>query len=190
MLKLWAKMGLICLKYLDESGFCCQSNISYSYIKIGEQKKINQKKRRGRRVSILGLYEVGKSFSYGLIVGGVKAKSYLEIMEWQVKEAEKRWLESGIKTVIVLDNYSLHKSKKVKEKISEWSQKGLEFFYLPPYSSEMNLIETEWHQIKIHELAGRIFEDEYDLSLAVQQAIINRSEKNNLVCQRYKFNSS
>ena len=26
----------------------------------------------------------------------------------------------------------------------------------------MNLIETEWHQIKTHELAGRIFEDEYD----------------------------
>ena len=31
----------------------------------------------------------------------------------------------------------------------------------------MNLIETEWPQIKTHELAGRIFQDEYDLAIAV-----------------------
>jgi hypothetical protein len=30
------------------------------------------------------------------------------------------------------------------------------------YSSKMNFVETQWHQIKTHELAGHIFEDEYD----------------------------
>ena len=35
----------------------------------------------------------------------------------------------------------------------------------------MNLIETEWYQIKTHELAGRIFEDEYDLAMAIIQGV-------------------
>jgi len=30
----------------------------------------------------------------------------------------------------------------------------------------MNRIEEEWHQ-KTHEIAGRMFEDEYDLAIAV-----------------------
>jgi len=31
----------------------------------------------------------------------------------------------------------------------------------------MNRIEEEWHQLKTHEIAGRMFEDEYDLAIAV-----------------------
>jgi len=30
----------------------------------------------------------------------------------------------------------------------------------------MNRIEEEWHQLKTHEIAGRMFEDEYDLAIA------------------------
>jgi hypothetical protein len=30
--------GLICLKYLDESGFCMWSPVSYTYVLKGEQK--------------------------------------------------------------------------------------------------------------------------------------------------------
>jgi len=82
LLKIAQEEGLICLKYLDESGFCLWSPVSYSYVKKGEQKPL----------------------------------------------------------------------------------KGLYFFFLPKYCSQMNLIEPEWHQLKTHELAGRMFEDEYDAS--------------------------
>lgn len=53
----------------------------------------------------------------------------------------------------------------------------------------MNEIEPEWHQLKAHELAGRMFEDEYDLSQAVIQAIEDRNERNNFTYQRLRFNS-
>jgi len=33
----------------------------------------------------------------------------------------------------------------------------------------MNRIEEEWHQLKTHEIAGRMFEDEYDLAIAHTQ---------------------
>lgn len=72
--------------------------------------------------------------------------------------------------------------------ISRWETKGLYFFYLPPYRPELNLIEPEWHQIKTHELAGRMFEWEYDLIKAIIFAIDNRNQKKDYICERFKFN--
>jgi hypothetical protein len=43
--------------------------------------------------------------------------------------------------------------------------------------------------LKEHELAGRMFEDEYDLIQAVIQAIEDRNERNNCTCQQLRFNS-
>ncbi len=103
---------------------------------MNSQRIEQKKKRRGRRISILGTYEVQKSFKYALTVGGVKSKSYIEFLDWEAKEAEKELLEKGIITVIAQDNCSIHKSKKVKEKIPAWREKGLEFFFLPKYSCE------------------------------------------------------
>lgn len=42
-------------------------------------------------------------------------------------------------TVLVLDNASIHKSKKVKERVEDWKKRGLYIFYLPPYSPHLNL---------------------------------------------------
>ena len=48
MLELSAAAGEIDLKYLDESGFCMWSEPSYTYYHRGEQKRLEQTKRRGR----------------------------------------------------------------------------------------------------------------------------------------------
>ena len=65
MLELEAAVGEIDLKYLDESGFCAWSEPGYTYYQIGEQKRLEQTKRRGRRLSIVGLLQQGISFVYG-----------------------------------------------------------------------------------------------------------------------------
>ena len=54
----------------------------------------------------------------------------------------------------------------------------------------MNLIEIEWHQIKTHELAGRIFEDEYDLAIAVIEGVEARAQKGSYNSERFLFNSA
>ncbi|CAA6813813.1 MAG: Transposase [uncultured Sulfurovum sp.] len=51
-------------------------------------------------------------------------------------------------TVVVLDNASFHKSKKFKANLPRWSNKGLTLLYLPPYSPELNIIETLWRFMK------------------------------------------
>ena len=165
------------MKFLDESGFSQWSPVSYSYAKVGSQKVLEQTKKRGRRLSVLGLLEKGVSFEYGLKIGSFNRESDLKLMEWQVKEAAERLEITGQITVIVQDNHPIHVSQQVKEYWDDWQEKGLYPFQLPKYSSQMNLIETEWHQLKIHELAGRMFEDEYDLALAVIEGIEARAER-------------
>ena len=62
MLKTAAAEGNIDLKYLDEAGFCLWSPVSYTYSPIGQQKRLEQsRKRYGSRISILGLWQVGES---------------------------------------------------------------------------------------------------------------------------------
>ena len=49
-----------------------------------------------------------------------------------------------------------------KSRWPQWQEQGLYLFQLPKYSSQMNPIESEWHQLKTHELIERMFEDEYE----------------------------
>lgn len=162
-----ARDGHIRLKYLDESGFDGWSPVGYSWSLMGTQKRQEQTTRRHRRLSILGLWEPGRDMSYGLVVGSLTSATYIPFMNWQATRAQRLFQRTGIATVIVQDNASIHTSKAVQERLSIWQAQGLDFFQLPPYCSEMNRIETEWHQLKAHEIRGVMFEDTYDLALGV-----------------------
>ena len=163
---------------------------SLRYARIGQQKVLQQTKKRGKRLNIWGLYSPKVSFDYGLKLGSFKGNSYLKLMNWQAEQAQKRLLETGQITVIVQDNHPIHKSKEVRQYWNQWQKQGLYLFHLPTYSSEMNLIEIEWHQIKTHELAGRIFEDEYDLALAVINGVDARAQRGEYSTERFLFNSA
>lgn len=72
MLQLWAESGLICLKYVDESGFERCSTLNYSYSRRGEQKRIHQPPKRGKRISALGIWQPQHHFDYGARYGGIQ----------------------------------------------------------------------------------------------------------------------
>ena len=55
--------GSICSRTLE--------NWYYTYYKRGQQKRLEQTKRRGRRLSIVGIFQKELSFVYGLVIGGV-----------------------------------------------------------------------------------------------------------------------
>ncbi len=117
-----------------------------------------------------------------------KKKNLVKILDKEADEAEK-YKKKGIDTVIVLDNYSVHKSRLVKAKQPEWEQKGLFLFFLPTYSPELNLIEAGWHQIKTHKISGRMFEDESDLAKAVKQSLAQRSCSKQHQLRQYLFSA-
>ncbi|QLE39362.1 IS630 family transposase [Nostoc sp. C052] len=186
MLELSAASGEIDLKYLDESGFCAWSEPGYTYYFRGEQKRLEQSKRRGRRLSIIGFFQPIISFVYGLVIGGVDRKSYIQMMEQEAESAQK----IGRIRVIVQDNGPIHRCLQVQQLWSKWEQMGLYIFFLPKYCSEMNPIELEWQHLKKDELAGRMFDDELDLAYAVIDGVQARGERGNYRTQRIKFNSN
>jgi putative transposase len=191
MLKIAAEEGYIDLKYLDEAGFCLWSPVSYSYSLIGKQKCLEQSpKRSGSRISILGLWQEGKSFEYGLAQGGFNGQSYIKVMNWIAQKAASVFKQTGKLTVVVQDNSPIHKSQEVRACWQRWSEQGLLLFFLPAYCSELNDIETQWHQLKTHEIAGRIFDNEYDLAMTIIQGMNQRSQQGDYQLERFIFNSA
>ncbi|OUL24845.1 transposase [Nostoc sp. T09] len=188
LLKLWSQLGLVCLKYLDESGCYCTSPTDYAYGRRGEQKRIRQNRRRGRRINIFGIWQPKVRFDYALMVGTLKTPTYVQLMDWQAQTAATRLLETGQITVIIHDNASVHKSSLARQQHQRWQQQGLYVFFLPPYSPQMNRIEDEWLHLKRDELAGQVFEDEYELAIAIIDGINNRANHGQYQVERFTFN--
>jgi putative transposase len=183
MLETASAAGTVDLCYLDESGFCQWSDSSYSYYFRGEQKRQEQTKSRGKRISILGIWQPMMAFLYTLVVGSLKSHHYVAMLNAQAEEAELERKKSGRIRVIVQDNGSIHLSKYTQKHWEEWRAKGLYLFFLPPYCSEMNPIELEWLHLKRDELAGRMFSDIPELAYHVVQGIENRAARNGHVAQ-------
>jgi len=168
---------IIHLQYLDESGFSRWSGNCYTYAKRGEQKCLQQSKERGKRVSILGIWEKGDSFRYHLKLGSICQEEYLKILEAEAQKAKERWLKTGKVTFTVQDNSSVHWCLKVRERLEQWEKEGFRIFWLPPYASQLNRIEDEWHQIKAHEISGQMFDSDLSLLQGVHKGIENRYQK-------------
>ncbi|MDM9582989.1 hypothetical protein [Nostoc sp. GT001] len=52
----------------------------------------------------------------------------------------------------------------------------------------MNRIEDEWLHLKRDELAGRVFDDEYELAIAIIEGIENRAVQGQYQVERFMFN--
>jgi hypothetical protein len=165
------------------------SPVSYSYSRSGEQKHQEQPERRGRRISILGLWQPDEGVEYALACGSFNSASYITVMDWVAAHAAQKLAQTGKLTVVVQDNGSLHTSQLTQQQWQRWQEQGLFLFFLPQYCSEMNRIEDEWHQLKTHEIAGRMFEDEYDLAMAIMEGMEARSQRGGYSLKRFKFNS-
>jgi transposase len=51
------------------------------------------------------------------------------------------------KTVVVIDNASIHTSDACDERLPDWKKHGLIIKYLSPYSPALHLIEILWRRI-------------------------------------------
>ena len=189
MLELAAAAGEIELFYLDESGFNLWTPVSYSYYFKGRQKRQEQTQRKGKRISILGLFQPLARFVYGLVVGSFNSKRYIKMVDEQARQAKQVLEKTGRIRVLVQDNGPAHKSKETRQKWPEWEEQGLYLFFLPKYCPQMNPIESEWHQLKTHELVGRMFEDELELAYAVIDGLDARAEVGKYKTERYQFPS-
>jgi len=177
------------LLYLDESGFERISPLAYSDSLRGQQHRIAKPQRRGRRVNVLGFWEPHVRFDYGLVIGRFNTQHYLPLMHWQTRKAQQHRQVSGQTTVVIQDGASFHRSRETQQHWAAWQEQGLFIFFLPPQSPQMNRIEEEWLHLKRHELSAQLFDNEYDLAIALMQTIDDRGQRRGYPVERFRFNS-
>jgi transposase len=75
------------------------------------------------------------------------------------------------KTVVVLDNATIHHSEEFQDKIPQWAAQDLLIFYLPTFSPHLNLIETLWRKIKYEWLKPQYYQSWQTLCKAVEDIL-------------------
>jgi transposase len=131
--------GQLDLYYYDEAGFALDPTIPYAWQASGEVIELPAMKYG--RMNVLGFmnrnndlhaYMFEQSIHTGVVIGCF--------------DAFCRTITK--KTVVVMDNASIHRSEDFEDRIPYWKKQGLIVKYLPPYSPELNLIEILWRRIK------------------------------------------
>ncbi len=79
--------------------------------------------------------------------------------------------------VIVLDNYTVHKSQAVQAALAELEAAHIELFYLPSYSPELSDIEPIWRSVKGHGMPYRTQTVLGQAMQAVDAALTQKAEQ-------------
>jgi hypothetical protein len=77
--------------------------------------------------------------------------------------------------MIVLDNYSVHKSQTIQEAVVALEAADIFLVYLPSYSPELSKIEPIWNDVKHHYLTKRSYEQVDDLKRATDTALADKA---------------
>ena len=133
------KMGYIELYYCDESHFGLTPNVGYAWQK--KDAPILLPASKGKRLSVLGLMTPDCKLFSRIFEGSINSDSAIAVMDEFCQTITKR-------TVVVIDNAPIHRSKKFMAKVEQWRELDLWIYFLPPYSPELNIIEILWRFLK------------------------------------------
>ena len=131
--------GELDVYYFDEAGFNLIPEVPYAWQAVGETIEIPS--RRSKRLNVLGFCNKQQDFHATTVQGYVDSEIVIACFDQFCDTINK-------KTVVIVDNASMHTSGKFKGKLAEWAENGLTVKYLPTYSPELNLIEIVWRFIK------------------------------------------
>lgn len=156
--------GEIDLYYGDESGVSLTPDIPYGWQEINQP--IRMKTQQSKRLNIFGLMTSKNDVEAYTFYGSATAELVIALINNFAKKVVK-------KTVIVLDNATVHHSDKFHEKIEDWKALNIDIFYLPTYSPHLNIIETLWRKIKYEWLQPKDYENLKTLEAAIDNIINN-----------------
>ena len=131
--------GQIALYYFDESGFALDPTIPYAW--QAPNSVIELPARKSGRINVLGFMNRQNDLHPFLFEGAVHTGMVIACFDAFCHTLTQ-------KTVVVIDNASIHTSEEFVDRLPYWKKKGLILKYLPPYSPELNLIEILWRRIK------------------------------------------
>jgi transposase len=147
--------------FLDETGVNLSLSREYARSFKGSRAAGNKPKNYGDSVTLLGAINEDGTIAALEVRGSTDETVILAF----IKEILSKVLSLG--DCVVLDNLSSHKTNKVQ---AAFAALGVEVYYLPPYSPDLNPIEMCWSKIKtfLKQAAARNYSV---LSEAVSQAL-------------------
>jgi transposase len=131
--------GKIDLYYYDESGFALDPTIPYAWQE--PESVIELPARKYGRINVLGFMNRHNDLQSFMFEASIHTGGVIACFDAFCQTIKK-------KTVVVVDNASIHTSEEFEDRIPYWKKRGLVIKYLSPYSPELNLIEILWRRIK------------------------------------------
>ena len=134
-----ADKGEIDFYYFDEAGFTLEPSVPYAWQGVGQCIEVPSSK--SKRLNVLGFIDRECHFESHVFEGSVNSAIVVACFNEFAKKITK-------KTVVLIDNASMHTSDEFKENIEEWEAQNLFIQNIPAYSPELNKIEILWRKIK------------------------------------------
>jgi transposase len=175
--------------FLDESGFAPTMPTGYTWSRIGQRAVVAREDTRNRRVNVLGALVVGTDpellrehtpgkinaavlleFVCSRLAGLPGGAGALSLAADGVGARLPAWRRPRPCTV-VLDNASAHIDKVFKGRREQLARIGVELFYLPPRSPELNDIEHVWRSAKYEDYPDRAHTSIEAIGTAVDRAL-------------------
>ncbi len=167
-LKKQESRGEIELRYVDESGFCLIPYIPYAWQE--KKQKIEVKSQKSKRLNVLGFLTRQNELEVYTFQCSINSDVVIACIDKFCEKITK-------KTVLIMDNSSIHQNNLLWNKEDEWANKGLEIFFLPSYSPQLNIIEIFWRFIKYQWLKIDAYESYSTLVEAVEDILVNFGTK-------------
>jgi transposase len=127
------------LVFVDEMGANTSLALIYAWSRRAERARYSVPRNRGKNTTLLAsmtLEGMGPTLA-------VEGSTTAAVFEAYVEQVLAPTLRAG--QVVVMDNLSAHKGKRVRELVEA---RGCELLYLPPYSPDFNPIEESFAKIK------------------------------------------
>jgi transposase len=160
------------LYYYDESHFGLTPSVPYAWQIQGETIEIPSAK--GKYVNVAGFFSKKNDFKPYTCETTINAEKLVEIFDDFAQKTVK-------KTIVIMDNAPIHKSKLFIKNIERWrNENDLFFFFLPTYSPELNLVEIVWRKIKYQWLDFSAFLSFDNLKKNLKSVLDNIGKKFNI----------
>src|SRR5260370_4881694 len=131
--------GKIALYYFDEAGFALDPTIPYAWQE--PKSVIELPARRYGPLNFLGVMNLQNDLHTYLFEESIHTGVVIACFDAFCHTITT-------KTVVVVDNASIHRSEEFEDRMPYWKKHGLIIKYLSSYSPELNLIEILWRRIK------------------------------------------
>ena len=170
----------VAVLFVDESHFSNAPYVQRGWQRAKTKRKVHQPKRRQSK-TIFGALDLQSQRVYWKQAPRGNAKTFIAFLHQLHQSFPDQLL------VVILDNCSIHKSKKVKRFVAKTS--WLELEHLAPYSPEYNPMERFWGWLKRKVYGGKSYTTMTEVISTIRRLIWHYKEGRLIATIRFNFSA-